>query len=71
MSTTTWVILQIWLTGVVGGLLWLLVAWTGKKLERLMLRRRNHPPARPMAGEGGRDSAAAAQLAGPRRNTVM
>lgn len=48
MSTTTWVILQIWLTGTVGGLLWLLVAWTGKKWERLMLRRRNHPLARPM-----------------------
>ena len=41
MSTTTWVLLQIWVAGLVGGLLWLLVAWTNETLERLTQQRRN------------------------------
>ena len=41
MSTTTWVLLQIWVTGLVGGLTWLLVAWINETWERRTQQRRN------------------------------
>jgi len=40
MSTTTWVILQIWVIGSVAGLTWLLVTWLHQTWERFAQRRR-------------------------------
>ena len=61
MSTTTWIVFQLWLTGVVAGLMWLLVAWIGKRWDSFMLRRRNHLH-RPMANKADRNAAASRRL---------
>lgn len=39
--STEWVLLQIWVTGCVGGLMWLLVAWINETWARLTQQRRN------------------------------
>lgn len=41
MSTTDWVLLQVWVGGCVAGLTWLVVAWIGKRWERLAQRTRS------------------------------
>lgn len=56
MSNSTWVLLQIWVTGCVGGLMWLLVARINETWERHTQQRRNrregHRPTRPTRSPG-------------------
>ena len=47
MSTTTWILLQLWVAGFVGGLLWLLMSWTKETWERFA--RQKHHPSNPDA----------------------
>jgi hypothetical protein len=62
MSTTTWILLQIWVTGCVGGLMWLLVRWIDETWGRFAHRR--HSRVNKTTAHNAREkSAASAGLA--------
>jgi hypothetical protein len=63
MSTTTWLLLQVWLTGAVAGVMWLLVAWIGKRWDRFALRRRSRGH-NSMANVASRKAGASERLSG-------
>lgn len=63
MTATTWVLLQVWLTGAVAGLMWLLVAWIGKRWDRFALRRRSRRHGS-MTNDPGRRAGASERLSG-------
>ena len=63
MPPTTWLLLQVWLTGAVAGLMWLLVAWIGKRWDRFALRKRSRRHSS-MANDADRRAGASERLSG-------